>query len=278
MALGKGTGRPGLRPRGYLVKELTLASTRILDSLFATTLFLVFGLLNAESWAALISFIAVGGVFDAIKNAGRFQKLINKPSHFGVWFTCVQLAFAAGAVLAFGLSRLALSTPSEAHDLAQQAYSLSAPWIRLLRTQYHELIAHGYDLRAEQIAIYYPLLFALFYLSLGVQAVQFHRCYRPLRVSASPIQAIVTAFRARPVLMTFVFPVLIASSVFLIYKVTAAGVEWNERGGKWRWDLHQSDGVLFNYIVIMPLISGIIVFLQFCVRSRIPSVAEAHSD
>lgn len=239
------------------------STMRLVDSLFLTIVFSLFGLLNSDSWIVLVPFIAAGGALDALKNARRFQIPINKPSRFGVWFTCIQLTFAVGAVLAFALSRLVLS-PEGLQDFARLAFELGAPWIRLLRKQYQDLAAHGYDLRAAQAAVYYIVIYVLFYASLAVQSLQLHRCFKadwPFDPSG-----LRRALRRRPVATTFTCTILTLVTVFVFYKITFAGIEWHERGGKWRWNLHESDAVLLNYTVLMPLASGIIVFFQYWVR------------
>jgi hypothetical protein len=239
-------------------------------SLFLTIVFSSFGLVNASSWQVFVVFVLFGGALDFFKmRIGQRCPMSHAESNRdpGLWFILIQIGFSMVAILAFVVVRQILDAPPDvAGAIGTLAYELASPWVRLLRIQYIELTARGYDARAGEIALYFPIIFILFYLSLTVQTIQFHRYFQARNTSFKPVDHFLRVFRERPVLMTFTFPILVLAIIFLFYIITFAGIEWHERGGKWRWDLHRSDAVLINYIIVMPLAAGMLSFLQLCFR------------
>ena len=229
-------------------------------------MFSSFGLVNANSWQVFAVFVLFGGALDFLKTRiARRYPLSPAP---GLWFALTQIGFVGIAILAFvGVRQILHAPPDLAGPLSAAAYEIASPWVRLLRTHYGELTASGYHARAGEIALYYPIIFALFYVSLTVQSVQFHRYFQARQISFKPTaDNFFRVFRKHPVWMTFTVSVLGAGIVLVFHKMTFAGIEWHERGGKWRWDLHDSDAVLINYIILMPLAAGTIGLLQLCLR------------
>lgn len=147
---------------------------RAIEKFLTTLFFLLFGMLNAQSWAYLPVFGALGAIIDlAPLYLASGRDLSHRISTGGYQQGWRQLAYGAVTFAVLGLAIIWTSTALSSSDsslidtMGRGAHSMAAPFIAILRDHYGDLAASGFVGRANLVALVYVALFLLFYITLA---------------------------------------------------------------------------------------------------------------